>query len=139
MFGAAAVQANSGPSAANVADGSHSVSSVPIRRRRGFILMSPSYSTQADRGQVQAIDDQLAPRRAVAGVGRGNRAIAAEPRIVQVAAGPVDAYALAVGELVEVGEPGKFRLDAGVRHVDDTADEGIGRRPQHEIAKVSVH
>src|SRR4051794_32655408 len=86
----------------------------------------------------QSIDDQFAPSSAVARGIHWNAAVAAEPWIVQIAAGPVDAHALSVGEL-DVGEPVESAFGRPVGGpLDLKADEHVGRRLQAKIAKIFI-
>src|SRR3954466_9833455 len=112
----------------------------PHNENPDFTRARPGYGLQsAQTGGClhQSVDDQFAPGRAVAGVLVRNEAAAAEPGMVQVAAGPVDAHALAVGE-PDIAEPVEARFEPAVRRVDLEADEQRGRRLQAIIAEILV-
>src|SRR4051812_38119080 len=98
-------------------------------------LLGAAGSAQTAGCLHQSIDDQLAPGRAVAGVLDRDEAAAAEPGIVQIAAGPVDADALSVGE-PDIAEPVEARFEPAVGNVELEADEQRGRRLQAKIAEI---
>src|SRR5690348_11433890 len=62
-------------------------------------------SARGDRGLRKPRRDQVPPRLPAARVGAGNPVAAAEPSTIEIVAGPIDADALAVAELVHVRAP----------------------------------
>src|SRR5664279_2280462 len=95
-------------------------------------------SAGADGGLIQAIDDDLAPGIAVARIGVRNAAAAAKPGTVEIGTGPVDAHRSAIGEFVDVGDPGQFLPALSKRRVELKTDEIRGRRLEHKAAKIFV-
>src|SRR6266850_1647567 len=92
-------------------------------------------STRSGRRLIEAICDELTPRQTAARGAIRDPVAAAEPRIVEIGAGPIDAHALAVRELIHIREPGLLRIGCVEGVVDLETDERGPRRLQHDAAK----
>src|SRR2546430_15529764 len=94
-----------------------------LRSIRATAQLHLSYTSAHAHGRaIQTVDDQLAPGCAVAEGRLRNPTAAAEPRIIEVAAGPGDPDAFSVRQLVDVGEPGTARVVDAEGLVDPEAD-----------------
>src|SRR5438105_15877063 len=80
-------------------------------------------SAHARRGLHQPVGDELAPSFAVAIVGIRYEVAAAEPWMIEIGAGPVDADAFAIGQPINIAEPVKARVHHAVGFVHHHADE----------------
>src|SRR6202043_1706659 len=99
-----------------------------IRARTAIAASARGHGYLMDR-----LDDHLAPRFAMAGVGIRDPRAAVEPRTVEIGV-PTDADALTVRKLVDVRAPGLLRVRRAERLVELEADEQRPRRLQHDAA-----
>src|SRR5437588_12443873 len=80
-------------------------------------------SAHARRGLHQPVGDELAPSFAVAIVGIRYEVAAAEPWMIEIRAGPVDADAFVVGKPIDIAEPIEPGICGVVRFIHHHADE----------------
>src|SRR5436190_22902561 len=97
---------------------------MPPQSKKQFVAWpASSLSARSRRSLHQAVGDELAPGFPVAGVAVRNEMAAAEPGMIEVGAGPIDSDALAVGQPIDIAEPGEARIYDAVRFVNRYADE----------------